>query len=129
MLLIITCEGYVFTPVCHSVHGGVSRPRPRGVCPGEVQAWEGAQALGVGVHAKAQEWCPGLGPEGGCIPACTEADTPSPSRWLLPWTVRILLVCILVSCTSAKAEHDLSSLSCMCVYVDHFWVYPPMHPL
>ena len=26
---------------------------------------------------------------------------------------------------SAKAEHDLSSLSCMCVYVDHFWVYPP----
>ena len=24
------CEGYVFTCVCHSVHGGVSRPIPRG---------------------------------------------------------------------------------------------------
>ena len=23
------CEGYVLTPVCHSVGGGVSRPRPR----------------------------------------------------------------------------------------------------
>ena len=78
------CEGYVFTPVCHSVHrgeclgpgpggrlgglagggggpgphpGGVSRPRPGGV------------------QAQAQGWCPGQGP-GECIPACTEADTP-----------------------------------------------------
>ena len=29
---------------------------------------------------------------------------------------------VLFSRASAKAEHGLSSLSCVCVYVDHFWV-------
>ena len=29
----------------------------------------------------------------------------------------------------AKAECDLFSLSYVCVYVDHFWLYPTMHPL
>ena len=29
---------------------------------------------------------------------------------------------VLFSRTSAKAERGLSSLSCVCVYVDHFWV-------
>ena len=38
---------------------------------------------------------------GGCIPACTEADPPPPwSRWLLLWTVHILLECILVLLSS-----------------------------
>ena len=37
------CEGYVFTRVCHSAHGGVSRPTPRGEvegsgCGGGLQA-------------------------------------------------------------------------------------------
>ena len=57
------CEGYVFTRVCHSVHRGVSRPRPR-VEVGAV--WLGG--------------CPGPHPGGpggrGCIPACTETDIP-----------------------------------------------------
>ena len=35
---------------------------------------------------------------------------------------------ILISCASAKAERSLSSLSCVWMYVDHFWVYPPMPP-
>ena len=30
---------------------------------------------------------------------------------------------------ASKAERDLSTLSCVCVYVDHFWVYLPMTPL
>ena len=83
---IEVCEGYVFTPVCHSVHRGgvqakaqggllrgVSRPRPSG---GRVSRPR---------------------PRGVCIAACTEANTPPPpSRRLLLRTVRILLECILV---------------------------------
>ena len=49
---------------------GVSRPTPRGG--------------GLQVHTQ------------GCIPACTEADTYPPCRWLLLRAVRILLQCILV---------------------------------
>ena len=93
------CEVYVFTCVCQSFcsqeevgypsmpcrwypsmpcrspggssdshPGGVSRPTPRGsrFTPGE-----------------------------GCIPACTEADTPTNGQ-LLPQVVHILLKCILV---------------------------------
>ena len=42
-------------------------------------------------------WLGGSGPGGGVgIPACTEADHPW-ERWLLLWTVHILLECILVS--------------------------------
>ena len=39
-------EGYVFTPVCHSVHGGG--------CPGPIPG------------GSAQGGCPGPGPVGGC---------------------------------------------------------------
>ena len=35
-----------------------------------------------------------------------------------------LSIFLVFSRTSAKAESDLSSLSCVCVCVDHFWVYP-----
>ena len=36
------CGGYVFTHVCHSAHGGVSRPRPSGEVG--VSGWGGVQA-------------------------------------------------------------------------------------
>ena len=72
------CEGYVFTPICHSVYRGVSRPTPRGevggsgwgVCLGGVQAqeWEvsgpglgGGPGLGRGdlpQHALRQTYPP-----------------------------------------------------------------------
>ena len=76
------------------VSGGVSRPTPRGRLRGLVRGvsrptpWEGLLAHTQGVGA-------------GCIPACTEADTPHPRRSMLGDTankraVRILLECILV---------------------------------
>ena len=48
------CEGYVFTPVCHSVPRGVSWPMPRG--PG-----------------------PGLGGIGGCVSQHVLRQTPPPA--------------------------------------------------
>ena len=67
------CEGYVFTRVCHTVHRGeVSRPTPRG----EV----GGLAGGRVSRSTPGGWGVWLGSPrpGECIPACTEADTPSP---------------------------------------------------
>ena len=49
--------------------GGVSRPR--GVCPGDVQA----QVKGVSAQGGQAQGDPGPGPGGVCI--CTEADTPT----------------------------------------------------
>ena len=85
------CEGYVFTCVCHSEHGGysnmpcrypgggvvsqhalqVSRPTPK----------EEAEGSGLGggrecLQAHIQWRSPGPHPRGVGIPACTEADTP-----------------------------------------------------
>ena len=53
----------------------VSRPTPRGEVEGS--------GLGRGGLQAHTGW--------GGIPACTEADNPSPSRWLLLQVVRILL--------------------------------------
>ena len=82
------CEGYVFTRVCHSVHGGgCLGPDPGGrlgglagcVCPGPypggrlggLASGDPGPCLGGGVQAQAWgSW--------GCIPACIEADTPPP---------------------------------------------------
>ena len=86
----------------------ISRPTPRGELEGS--GWRGLQAhtqgwlrdLARGSPSpqpgglQAQTGgSPGLHPGGMCIPACTEVD-PSPSWWLLPQAVRILLECILV---------------------------------
>ena len=59
--------------------------------------WMSRPTIRGGVQAQAWGVCPGPGP-GGCIPACTEADTvpPPPNRWLMLLAVRILLECILV---------------------------------
>ena len=83
------CEGYVFTPVCHSVHRGVclgrglgglpeggvqaqalgvSRPRPRG-CPGQDPGGAGP-GLGQGG--------PGPGPR-GCVSQHALWQTPPPA--------------------------------------------------
>ena len=62
------CEGYVFTRVCHSVHsGGCLDLHPRGRLWGLVGGCPGPHLGGLGPH-----------------------------RWLLLWTVCILLECILV---------------------------------
>ena len=66
---------------------GVSSPIPRG----EV---ERSGVGGLQAQAQGGSTDPGL-PGGLCIPACTEADTPT--RRLLLRTVRILLECILVA--------------------------------
>ena len=54
------CEGYVFTRVCHSVHGGwgVPRPRPRGEVGGS--GWGVSRPIPRGeVGGLAGEGCPG----------------------------------------------------------------------
>ena len=90
------CEGYVFTPVCLSTSGGgCLGPGPGGRlgvsgqggvqaitwgwgCPGPHPGVGGpGPHLGVCVQAHAGGGGPG---PGGCIPACTEADIPPPSR-------------------------------------------------
>ena len=98
------CEGCVFTPVCHYVHGGgwgCLGPGPgRRVCLGVSRSRPGV------VQGQAQGCvypggCPGPGPgPGGCPgPGCVSQhalrQTPH-SRWLLLQTVRILLECSLV---------------------------------
>ena len=85
------CEGYVFTRVCHSVHRGVSRPRPR-VEVGGGSGWgEGVQAHTRGVQ------------EGGGVSQHALRQTP-PSRRLLLRGVCILLQCILVITAEASAS-------------------------
>ena len=57
------CEGYVFTSICHSLHRGGLQAHAQG---GGCGVWLG----GLQAHI----W--GSPGPGGCIPACTEADTP-----------------------------------------------------
>ena len=85
-----SCEGYVFTPVCHSVHRG-------GVCLSA--CWDTTTPPPPGADTPPQEQTP---PQAGTPQG---ADTPPsrhpleeapPSRRLLLRTVRILLECILV---------------------------------
>ena len=75
-----SCEGHVFTHVCHSVHGGV--PGLGGCLVWGVPGPGGCLVRGLG--AWSQGGMPGprgcLVPGGGGIPACTEADPPFPER-------------------------------------------------
>ena len=75
-----SCEGYVFTPVCHSVHRGVCLSACWDTTPHQDQA-----PPGPGTPPGADP--PGPGTPPGSRPA---------SRRLLLRTVRILLECILV---------------------------------
>ena len=97
-------NSYVFTHVCHSVHGGgvypsipcrwcpsmpcrslgeyvsqhalqVSRPTPRGALEGSGQG--GLQAHTRGVEGSGLGGLQAYTWGGGCIPACTEADPPT----------------------------------------------------
>ena len=84
-----------------SLARGVSRPTPR--------LEIGGSGWGVsGPTPRVEVWVSGWG--GGCIPACTEADTPSPpSRRLL-----LLLECILVDdrfCRSTGNPVDSTNLA------------------
>ena len=109
---------FLHLSVSHSVHMGVSRPRPRGRlgglaggCPGPHSGvrlqglaggcpgpHSGVRLRGLAGGVQAHTWGGGR-PRPRCvcvcISACTEADT-LPSRWLLLQVVRILLECILV---------------------------------
>ena len=112
-------QGNIFTPVCHSVHRGVPRPRgvsaPGGVCsggawswgmpglagllPGSAWSWGGAWSGRVSAPRGACSW--GWGVPGGDFP-----------RWLLLQAVHILLECILVSQACVKnSVHRRGSLS------------------
>ena len=98
------CEVYVFTPVCHSVHRGeVSRPRPSGDVGGSGREVGVSRPRPMGEVWGGGVWPGGPGPHPrrvsrprprGCIPACTEADTPQQTPTAA--AVRILLECILV---------------------------------
>ena len=112
-------KGYVFTPVCHSVHGGMSAPvhagihtspvhTPPGQTPpksrhplGSRHSPKGDTLREVDTHWEAdtpQEadtpWK--QTPPEADTPLPREADTPLPCRRLLLRTVRFLLECILV---------------------------------
>ena len=70
-------KGYVFTPVCHSVHKGVSAPVHAGIhIP-----WDQTHPPGADTPRKQTP---------------PRTDTPR-SRQLLLWTVHILMECILVT--------------------------------
>ena len=105
-------QGNVFTPVCHSVHkGGVyptmhlgrhplARPPPPGQTPSPQADPPGQTPLG---RQTPRQTPPGQTPPSRKTPpdrytpwADTPHPPPAPSRWLLQWTVRILLECILV---------------------------------
>ena len=76
--------------------GGCPGPDPRGVCLGPGPGGVGVCPEGVS-RPRPGDWGGGLSRPGGvCIPACTETDTPAPSRRLLLRAVHILLECILV---------------------------------
>ena len=74
-----SCEGYVFTPVCHSVHRG-------GVCLNACWDTTPTGSTPPGKHP------PGSTPLGSTHPP---VGTPA-ERWLPLRTIRILLECILV---------------------------------
>ena len=95
-------QGYIFTGVCDSVHGGV--PAPGGVCSWGCLVWGGACFQGVPAPGGTCSWGMGLirgvpGPEGvpgpgGAWSWGVPGGDPPPGRLLL-WAVRILLECIL----------------------------------
>ena len=109
------CEGYDFTPVCHSVHRGCLGPGPGGRLVGPVGGvytqtrgggwgsgggmsrhapwWGDVQAQAQGVQA--QPW--------GGVSQHALRQTP-PSRQLLLRAVRILLECIVVHCAIKSWE-------------------------
>ena len=112
--VILFTRGWHPSMPCRSPKGGglsqhalqVSRPTPRGELEGS-GLWGGLQAHTQGEVEGSGLWEGSPGPHQGgggglqvhtqgCIPACTEADTHPPCRWLLLRAVRILLQCILV---------------------------------
>ena len=46
------CEGYVFTRVCHSVHGGGGSAWQGGVHGGGERVWQGGMHGGGGMHGR-----------------------------------------------------------------------------
>ena len=71
-------ETYVFTRFCHSVHGGVSRPIPREEVEGSGRGgspgpYPGGRLRGL-ARGVSRPIPRGVQAQGGCIPACTEAD-------------------------------------------------------
>ena len=99
-----SCEGYVFTRVCDSVHGGgvLSQHTLQGVS----QQWGGACSGGVcsrGVSALAGACSRGV-PTGG-----RGCGDPPQNKQLLLQTVRILLECILVNFCPQHVSFDGSA--------------------
>ena len=81
------CEGYVFTPVCHSVHsrvGGVvsqhaSRPTPKGEVEGSGQGESSGPNPGGRLRGLAGGWVSRPTPR-GVYPTMHRADTPLPQQ-------------------------------------------------
>ena len=93
-----SCEGYVFTRVCHSVHRGEGACSRGGRCSwskGCVSALGGSAWTKGGCLVWGGAWSPGGLLLGGWYPSMHWGRPPWERRLLL-WTVRILLECILV---------------------------------
>ena len=85
-------QGNIFTPVCHSVHGG-------GLLPGGACSWGGA-------------WSRGYAPGGCLVQGLGGARWRPPGRLLLR-AVRILLECILVTrCVLEMIRHKRRPMLC-----------------
>ena len=85
------CKGYVFTSVCHSVHGGVSASVHAGI------------HTPPGADTPRADTLPEQTPPGqGADPS---GSRPPGGRWLLLRAVRILLECILVRHINSSLEN------------------------
>ena len=118
-------QGNMFTPVCHSVH--------RGVLPqGSASVHAGIHTAPLGRHPPPGQTPPGRHPPDRHTPW---ADTrlgrhPPPSRWLLQWTVHILLECILVFHFHAVFGKNLAKQECIpvgCILPTVIVIFPATH--
>ena len=91
---------FLHLSVSHSVHRGVSSTGPGGCLPGGVSR-PGPGRLPGGCPGPGWGGCPG---PGGCIPRCTEADTPPPQQ----------------TATAADGTHPTGMHSCSNINTPHF---------
>ena len=117
------CEGYVFTHVCHSVHGGQypsmhcrwypSMPCSRSPGGGIPACLAGFQAHTQGeVERSGRGGSPGPHPDVVCIPACIEADpSPPPNGYCCGWYASYWNAFLLGFCEEFEVTGQLIGLA------------------
>ena len=106
-----SCEGYVFTCVCDSIHGGGGVLSQHALQVVSQYALQQGGICSWGVCSQGGLLWEGSAPGGGgaCSRGCGD---PPESRRLLLRTVRILLECILVS-TLRKQQFRVDAIACV----------------